>query len=184
MLPGPYKVANYHLEALGVMTNKAPSGAYRGYGAPEAAFVIEGLMDRLARQVGVDPVEFRRRNLIGRDQFPFRTASGLSYDNRDVSRLLDSAVLESGYEEHQQRHPSSSQRSGQTRDGYGVACCVLIGGFGPSETSLSAGMHYGGYDSASVRMDADGRVSLHRTAHTGTGPRYRAGPDLCRCARP
>lgn len=160
LLPGPYRLANYRLEAIGVMTNKAPTGAYRGYGAPEAAFAIEGLVDRAARAVGLDPVEMRRRNLIGSGEFPFETASGLSYDGCDLHRLLDSAVSESGYEDHLASVPSGTSPSGTELDGYGIACCVLMGGFGPSEPALAAGMSYGGYDSAAVRMGGDGKATL------------------------
>ena len=160
LLPGPYRIPNYRLEALGVMTNKAPSGAYRGYGAPEAAFVIEGLMDRLARKLGLDPVEIRRRNLIPPGQFPFRSAGGLSYDQCDLPELLETAVSTSGYESHRVANPFARRRVGTCREGMGIACCVLMGGFGPSEASLAAGLRFGGYESARVLMDADGRATL------------------------
>jgi carbon-monoxide dehydrogenase large subunit len=160
LLPGPYRIESLRLEALGVMTNKAPSGAYRGYGAPEAAFVIEGLMDRLARRLRLDPAEIRRRNLITPTAFPYRTASGLVYDESDLPRLLDRALDRSGYQEFRATHPSGVNRDGQAREGMGIACCVLMGGFGPSRAAASAGMRYGGYETAVVRMDADGRATV------------------------
>jgi carbon-monoxide dehydrogenase large subunit len=160
LLPGPYRIESLRLEALGVMTNKAPSGAYRGYGAPEAAFVIEGLMDRLARRLRLDPAEIRRRNLLTPAAFPYRTASGLVYDESDPPRLLDRALDRSGYQEFRATHPSGVNRDGQPREGMGIACCVLMGGFGPSRAAASAGMRYGGYETAVVRMDADGRATV------------------------
>jgi len=160
LLPGPYRIESCRLEALGVMTNKAPSGAYRGYGAPEAAFVIEGLMDRLARRLRMDPAEIRKRNLLPPGVFPYRTASGLVYDECDLPRLLSQALKRSGYQEFRAAHPSGEQRDKPAREGMGIACCVLMGGFGPSRQALSAGMRYGGYETAMVRMDADGRATV------------------------
>jgi carbon-monoxide dehydrogenase large subunit len=160
LLPGPYRIENYRLEALGVMTNKAPSGAYRGYGAPEAAFVIEGLLDRLARRLGMDPAEIRKRNLLSPGMFPYRTASGLCYDESDLPGLLARALERSGYQEFRMTHPFGRTRDGPTREGMGIACCVLMGGFGPSHQATSAGMRYGGYETAVVRIDADGRATV------------------------
>jgi carbon-monoxide dehydrogenase large subunit len=160
LLPGPYRIRSCRLEALGVMTNKAPSGAYRGYGAPEAAFVIEGLMDRLARRLGVDSAEIRRRNLVSLGEFPYRTATGLVYDECDLPRLLDRALDSSGYNEFRMAHPLGEKREEPVREGMGIACCVLMGGFGPSHQAVSAGMRYGGYEAAVVRMDADGRATV------------------------
>ena len=86
MLPGPYAFQSYRLEMLAVVTNAPPSAAYRGYGAPEAAFAMEGLIDALAYRVGLDPAEVRRRNLIPRERYPYRSASGLEYDVADPRR--------------------------------------------------------------------------------------------------
>src|SRR5262249_46727537 len=119
LLPGPYRIENYRLEALGVMTNKAPSGAYRGYGAPEAAFVIEGLLDRLARRLGMDPAEIRKRNLLSPRMFPYRTASGLCYDESDLPGLLARALERSGYQEFRIAHPFGRTRDRLTREGMG-----------------------------------------------------------------
>jgi aerobic carbon-monoxide dehydrogenase large subunit len=160
LLPGPYRIESFRVEALGVMTNKAPSGAYRGYGAPEAAFVIEGLMDRLARQLRVDPAEIRRRNLLSPAEFPYRTATGLDYDECDLPRMLSRALKKSGYDEFRAGRRSGGYPDGQPREGMGIACCVLMGGFGSSRAAAEAGMHYGGYETAVVRMDADGRATV------------------------
>jgi aerobic carbon-monoxide dehydrogenase large subunit len=160
LLPGPYRIESLRVEALGVMTNKAPSGAYRGYGAPEAAFAIEGLMDRLARRLRVDPAEIRRRNLLAAAAFPYRTATGLVYDECDLPRMLGRALERSGYHDFRVARASGGHREGRAREGMGIACCVLMGGFGPSRAAHSAGMHYGGYETAVVRMDADGRATV------------------------
>ncbi len=159
LLPSVYRFSDYRLEAIAVMTNKAPSGAYRGYGAPEAAFVIESLVDALARRIGIDPVEVRRRNVLSRDELPYRTASGCVYDQADYPRVMDLALKAAGYESFRSDHPF-----GRTADadgeGIGVACTVLMGGFGSSREAIRAGMSYGGYETALVRMDAEAKVSV------------------------
>jgi aerobic carbon-monoxide dehydrogenase large subunit len=89
---------------------------------------------------------------------PYRTASGCSYDTADLPGLLDRALVASRYDDHRSRHPAHGERTGEFRDGIGIACCVLMGGFGPSRATAPAGMHYGGFETATVRMDADGRA--------------------------
>jgi carbon-monoxide dehydrogenase large subunit len=154
LLPGPYALADYRLEVIGVVTNKAPSAAYRGYGGPEAAFVIEGLVDRLARRTGLDPAEVRRRNIIPPDRFPYTNAAGIAYDVADHRRVLDMALEAAGYDElRSERQPGSGR-------GVGIACVVQPGGFGPSRAAVEAGMAYGGFETAAVRMDATGRATV------------------------
>src|SRR4029453_1753870 len=79
-LPGPYRVPTYRGRTRGVTTNKAPLGPYRGVGRPPAVFVIEGLMDRAARQLGLDPTEIRLRNFIRDEDFPYKSPSGIVWD--------------------------------------------------------------------------------------------------------
>ena len=151
MLPGPYAFQSYRLEMLAVVTNAPPSAAYRGYGAPEAAFAMEGLIDALAYRVGLDPAEVRRRNLIPRERYPYRSASGLEYDVADPRRALDRAL------ELAQGAPPP--RSGWLR-GVGIGMFVLMGGFGPSRAALDVGSAFGGYETARVRMDGGAQVTL------------------------
>src|SRR5262245_14194889 len=82
-LPGPYAITNVDLEAVGTFTSTPPVGPYRGAGRPEAAFLIERLVDEAARALGVDSAELRRRNLVPPERFPFSTATGESYDSGD-----------------------------------------------------------------------------------------------------
>lgn len=83
MLTGPYDIPAASVEVLGFATNKAPTGPYRGADRPESTFVIERLADMAARNLGMDPAEIRRRNLIRHDAFPYRTALGYTYDSGD-----------------------------------------------------------------------------------------------------
>jgi aerobic carbon-monoxide dehydrogenase large subunit len=153
ILPGPYDIRDYELEVIGVVTNKAPSAAYRGYGGPEATFVREGLVDRLARRVGLDPAEIRRRNLIRRAAFPYTSAAGVVYDEADHRLVLRRALEHAGYD----RFRASSRKAGF---GIGIACVLQPGGFGPSAAAAAAGMTYGGFETATVRMDSRGGVVL------------------------
>jgi aerobic carbon-monoxide dehydrogenase large subunit len=156
-LPGPYTVGAYRLEVLGVVTNKTPSAAYRGYGGAEAAFVIEGLMDELARMIGIDTVEIRRRNLIPADAFPYASAGGLTFDRADHNHALDRALELAG----DAPGGSRTETAAGWRRGVGVACIIQRGGFGPSRPAIEAGMRFGGYETVQVRMDATGKAVVY-----------------------
>jgi aerobic carbon-monoxide dehydrogenase large subunit len=88
MLTGAYDIPTASVEVLGIATNKAPTGPYRGAGRPEAAFVIERLADMAARRLGMDPAEIRRRNLVDKAAFPYRNALGYTYDSGDYAAAL------------------------------------------------------------------------------------------------
>ena len=151
VLPGLYLVENYRIELLAVVTNAPPSAAYRGYGAPEATFAMEGLLDALAYKLGLTPHEVRRRNLIPRERFPYRSVTGLQYDSGDPRRALDRALELS--------EAAPAPRAGRRR-GIGVGMFILLGGFGPSRAAVDAGMTFGGYETARVRMDSDAHVTV------------------------
>jgi carbon-monoxide dehydrogenase large subunit len=91
MAPGPYRFARAGGEGRSAITNTTPVGAYRGAGRPEACALLERLVDRAAVELGIDPVELRRRNLVGRDEFPFTSATGMTYDSADYRGCLDTA---------------------------------------------------------------------------------------------
>ena len=90
-LPGPYRVPHYHAEAFGVATNKAPMGPYRGVGRPVSAFVMEALLDRGARRLGLDPVDVRRRNLLRSADLPHRSPVGIVWDSGVFVESLEAA---------------------------------------------------------------------------------------------
>jgi carbon-monoxide dehydrogenase large subunit len=154
VLSGPYMVGACRLDVIGVVTNKAPSAAYRGYGGPEAAFAIEGLMDELGRRLDAGAVEIRRRNLIPADAFPYTNAAGLVYDRADHHRALDRALELAG------EAPGGTGAGAPAgwRRGVGVACIVQRGGFGQSGPAVRAGMRFGGYETVQVRMDGTGKA--------------------------
>ncbi|HEX9515975.1 MAG TPA: xanthine dehydrogenase family protein molybdopterin-binding subunit [Streptosporangiaceae bacterium] len=165
VLPGPYRLGAYSLQVTGVVTNKTPSAAYRGYGAPEAAFVMEGLVDRFAEAVRRDPAEIRRQNFVPPDAFPYRSASGCTYDKMDYREILDRALATADYAGLRR---SSPEEGPEERSGVGIACSMLMGGFGPSRAAVEAGMDFGGYETVQVRMDRDGKAEV-LTGMSGQG---------------
>jgi carbon-monoxide dehydrogenase large subunit len=92
-IAGPYRTPAMRVEVVGVLTNKPPTGAYRGAGGPEAAFCMERIVDLIARDLNLDPAEVRRKNFIAPDAFPYTTPTGVTYDSGEYARGLD-RVLE------------------------------------------------------------------------------------------
>jgi carbon-monoxide dehydrogenase large subunit len=158
-LPGPYKVPNVDVRVRGVMTNRAPYGSYRGWGAPKAVFAIERMLDRLAREVGVHPVEVRRRNLVRVEEMPYRNGLIATFDSGDYTRCLQmcaDAVDAAGWPDMVATAGASGRRLG-----IGYACYVESTGIGPSRVMERLGVDQAGFDEAVVRMDSDGEVTVY-----------------------
>ena len=142
-----------------VFTNKTPTDAYRGAGRPEATYFVERGMDMLARELGMDPAELRRRNLIQPDQFPYTTQMGAIYDSGDYGKALDRALANAGWAElHRQR---DAARAEGRLVGIGLAMYVEVCGLGPSSA-----LPTGGWEHSQVTVERDGRIS----ATTGASP--------------
>jgi carbon-monoxide dehydrogenase large subunit len=158
MFPGPYDFDNIRVEVLGVLTNKVPGGAYRGFGAPQAAFVMERLVDDLAADADMDRAEFRRRAFIRPAGLPRTTATGRRYDSGDYARALDTALHLIGY----LRFPAAQRelRAQGRYLGLGIASFVMVAGLAPSSVLGASGATLGGHQSALVRMDPTGTVTL------------------------
>src|SRR5215211_7541512 len=99
MFCGIYKFPAYRFECDGVFTNKVPTDAYRGAGRPEATFAIERIMDELAVELGMDPLELRRKNWIRAEEFPFTSVAGMTYDSGDYETATQKALELLGYDE-------------------------------------------------------------------------------------
>ena len=156
ILPGPYRIDAYEYEAVAVATHKAPLGAYRGVGMTMGAFVMERLLDLLAARLELDPVEVRRRNLLTRDAYPFRSASGMTYDSGDYPKALEQALALAGYEAL--RREQARARAAGRLVGIGVACYTEYTGMG-SEVFRRRGMEdVRAVEAAIVTMDPDGAV--------------------------
>jgi carbon-monoxide dehydrogenase large subunit len=111
---GVYDIPALDLESTAVLTHTNTIGAYRGAGRPEAIYLIERLMDRAAAELGLDPAELRRRNLIRRDQMPYRNAMGETFDSGDFERVLDRALAAADWSGFDARR-SESKRRGRLR---------------------------------------------------------------------
>ena len=137
MLPGPYRVPAYRATGHIRLTNKTPCGTYRAPGRYESTFVRERLLDAIAAKVGVDKVEIRRRNLIGKSAMPYTLGldtlgTQIVYDSGDYALLLDKALKAAGWDELQKR--LCSRRSTGEKVGLGVAMFVEKSGLGPFDT--------------------------------------------------
>ncbi|MCU1394046.1 MAG: Carbon-monoxide dehydrogenase, molybdopterin binding, large subunit [Ilumatobacteraceae bacterium] len=134
MLTGTYDIANAAADCQSVLTNTVPTIAYRGAGRPEAAAAIERAMDLFAREIGMDPVEVRRRNLIAADRFPFKTATGTTYDSGDYEGGLDKLLAAVDYAALRREQTERRERGDTIQLGIGVSVYVEItGGQGGTE---------------------------------------------------
>ena len=153
MLPGPYKIANIEMNATGVFTNKVATDAYRGAGRPEATYILERMMDIAAVELGMDPVEIRRKNFPDKSEFPFNTSAGLSYDSGDYHLALDRALEAADYPA--MRAEQEEARKDGRYLGIGFSTYVEICGMGPS-----AALGGQGWESARVRVEPTGKATV------------------------
>jgi carbon-monoxide dehydrogenase large subunit len=156
-LPGPYRVPTYRGRTRGVATNKAPLGPYRGVGRPPAVFVIEGLMDRAARRLGLDPTEIRLRNFIRDEDFPYKSPSGVVWDRSSFTESLRRAREALDY--RAARDEQARARAAGRWVGIGIASYVELTGIG-SAIPVSPGMPVStGTEAATIRFDPAGKVT-------------------------
>src|SRR5262249_25588723 len=153
MLSGPYRIPAIRMDLVGVFTNKVATDAYRGAGRPEATYLLERMVDRIAQDLGLDPAEVRRRNLIRPREFPYATSTGLSYDSGNYQRAFKLALDNAGYEKLR-KEQARLRRKGRYL-GMGLSSYVEICALGPS-----AAMPAGGWESATVRIAPTGKVTI------------------------
>src|SRR5713101_6159634 len=159
MMPGLYKFRNVSADIIGAFTNCVPTDAYRGAGRPEATHGIERMMDLLATELKIDPAELRLKNFIGNDDFPYATATGLSYDSGNYAAPLKKALDAVDY--HNLRETQRKARAEGRLVGIGMATYGEICAFGPSPATPA-----GGWESATVKIEPSGEV----TVLTGISP--------------
>ena len=164
MLTGCYTIPSFAYEVVGVFTNTTPVDAYRGAGRPEAAYLIERMVDLVAGRLGMDPAEVRRKNFIPPDKFPYTTAEGLAYDSGNYAPALDRALERVEYARLrgvQKQGPKDGRYLG-----IGLSTYVEICGLGPSAVAGAVGFQGGLWESAMVRLHPTGKA----TVFTGTSP--------------
>jgi carbon-monoxide dehydrogenase large subunit len=157
--PGPYTIPNVAGTIYGVYTTTTPVDAYRGAGRPEATYLLERLVDLFARKIGQDPVEVRRRNLIRKEQFPYQSATGLTYDSGDHLGALDKALAAIDYTGFRAEQTKAREQGRYL--GIGVTTYTEICGLGPSQVAGAVGFGGGLYDSAVVRVYPTGVVRVY-----------------------
>jgi aerobic carbon-monoxide dehydrogenase large subunit len=153
MLSGCYKIPAIQINVTATFTNKMSTDAYRGAGRPEATYVVERAVDLVAAELGMDPVEVRRKNFPQPNEFPFKTATGLFYDSGNYQGALDKALKIADYARLREEQ-KQARKEGRLM-GIGVSTYVEICALGPS-----AAMPAGGWESATVRIEPTGKVTI------------------------
>ena len=164
LLAGVYKTPAVYCEVKALFTNTVPVDAYRGAGRPEASYLLERLVDRAAKVVGLDPVEIRRRNFISTDDFPYQTPVALEYDNGDYEATLNHALEASQYEQFADRRKESAQR-GKLR-GIGISTYIEACGLAPSNVAGALGARAGLYEAGTIRVNPTGSVTVLTGSHS------------------
>jgi aerobic carbon-monoxide dehydrogenase large subunit len=173
LLAGVYRTPAVFVECTGVFTNTLPTDAYRGAGRPEACYLLERLADRAARELGIDRVAIRRRNLIPRAAMPYKTPLGPTYDCGDFAKLLARAVELADYAGFEGRRQAAAA-AGKLR-GLGLACYVESSGVAPSRLAGQLGARSGFFEAATIRAHADGSLTAMLGTHShGQGMRRRS----------
>ncbi len=158
---GAYDIPALLLSADLVFTNKAPTDATRGAGRPEATYIIERVMDLVARELGKDPADVRRINFVKPDQFPYKAATGAVYDSGNYEAALNKALALADYQGLRAEQARRRAQGNGKLMGIGLSSYIEICGFGPKGT-LPSGL----YESARVRVEQSGTVMVY----TGASP--------------
>ncbi|MFB7455448.1 MULTISPECIES: xanthine dehydrogenase family protein molybdopterin-binding subunit [unclassified Streptomyces] len=166
MYPAIYKMDAYEFNCTGVFTTRTPTDAYRGAGRPEATYAIERAMDELAAEVGLDPVEVRRRNWIRHEEFPYTSIAGLTYDSGNYEAATEKALALFGYDGLRAEQQKRNERGDAVRLGIGVSTYTEMCGLAPSRVLRDLRYSAGGWEAASIRMLPTGKVEVV----TGTSP--------------
>ncbi len=162
LLSGQYNIPAIYCEVDGVYTNTVPVDAYRGAGRPEAAYLIERIIETAARQFGMSPADLRRKNFI--TQFPHQTPVIMAYDTGDFNASLDAAMKAIDYAGFPARKAESASR-GKLR-GIGISCYIEACGIAPSKAVGSLGAGVGLWESAEVRVNPVGTVEVLTGSHS------------------
>ncbi len=162
LLSGQYDIPAIHAHVTGAYTNVPPVDAYRGAGRPEASFVVERLVHLGAKEVGMDPAEFRRRNFVPDDAFPYETQVAVVYDSGEYEKPLDEALELVDYDSFRERQQQAREEGRYL--GIGFSSYIEACGLAPSELAGQLGAQAGLWESSLVRVHPSGTV----TAYCGT----------------
>ena len=164
LLAGNYTTPLIFTNVKAVFTNTVPVDASRGAGRPEATFQLERTIDKAAREMGIDPIELRRRNFIAPDAFPYQTPVAVTYDTGNYHATMDKAVEMADLDGFKARKAESAAR-GKLR-GLGIVHYIEACGIAPSALVGSLGARAGLYEAATVRVNPTGNVSVFTGSHS------------------
>ncbi len=161
-LSGPYQVQAVKSEMIGVFTNKAPTAPYRGAGRPEAAYILERVMDHIAHTLNLDPAEVRRRNFIPPTSFPYTTVTGVCYDSGNYAAVLDKALSLVNYADWRAKQRERREQQHPRPIGVGISSFIELTGDNVTPP--------GPRESATVRIRRDGTLLVESgVSHSGQG---------------
>ncbi len=160
MFNGIYKMDAYSFKCTGIFSTKMPTDAYRGAGRPEATFALERIMDELATELGMDPLQVRERNWIKHDEFPYATISGLTYDSGNYEAATARARDLFGYDALRAEQAKRRESNDPVQLGIGISTYTEMCGLAPSRVLGSLSYGAGGWEHASVRMLPTGKVEV------------------------
>ncbi len=163
VLSGPYRIGAVFVEVKALFTNTVPTDAYRGAGRPEACYVLESLAEKAATDMGIDRFEIRRRNFIPADAMPYVTAIGPTYDTGDFAKLFSRALELADWKGFDARR-KASEAKGLLR-GFGVCYFLESSGVAPSKYAGMFGARAGFFESADIRVAADGSLLVMCGTH-------------------
>lgn len=164
MLPGNYKMPAFQVDIHVAYTNKLFVDAYRGAGRPEATYAIERTLDVLADELGMDPADLRRKNLVQESDWPYTSPTGLAYDSGNYGPALDKALALADYARLRQEYAAHNATNPSVRKGIGVVAYVEIAGWGPGQATFGLGVKNQLFGSATVRVNRSGTVEVYAGA--------------------
>ncbi len=162
MAQGVYRIPKIQLNSISVATNTTTTGAYRGAGRPEAAAMLERILDMAGAELGIDPIEIRKRNFLAPEEFPLTTVTGANYDVGEYARALDEAVRIVGYDEVRRDQEARRERGDVRLLGIGVSAYVEVTAGGLFQEYGAVEVHEDGTVTATVGTSAHGQG--HETA--------------------
>ncbi len=160
MFPAIYKFPAYRFVCDGVFTTKTPTDAYRGAGRPEATYAIERIMDELAAELDMDPMELRRKNWIKHEEFPYTTVATLQYDTGNYEAATEKALELMGWDDLRAEQRQRRERKDPVQLGLGISTFTEMCGLAPSRVLGSLDYGAGGWEYAAVRMLPTGKVEV------------------------
>lgn len=164
LLSGLYKIPGIYGEVWGTLTNTVWVDAYRGAGRPEAAYLVERLVDVAASELNMDSVDIRRKNFIPASEFPYQTPVAFQYDSGNYAGVMDKAVEMANYS--QMRADQKKARDEGRLVGIGIGAAIEASGPAPSAVAGSLGGVTGFWESGSIRVHATGKVTVLTGAHS------------------